>query len=33
VKINQKRGKEYKPEMGCSNCSMNCGACEKGGEA
>ena len=33
VKINQRRGKEYKPEMGCENCNMNCAACEKGGEA
>lgn len=35
VKINQKKGKEYKPEMGCENCKMACagGTCEKGGEA
>lgn len=35
VKFNERRGREYKPEMGCENCQMNCagGACEKGGEA
>ena len=35
VKYNERKGKEYKPEMGCENCKMNCagGACEKGGEA
>ena len=29
VKINERRGKVYIPEMGCENCSLNCGECEK----
>lgn len=35
VKINERKGRAYKPEMGCENCNLNCadGVCRKGGEA
>ena len=29
VKVNEKRNKVYKPEMGCGNCGANCAECGK----
>lgn len=30
VKINERQGKTFKPEMGCENCNINCGGkCQK----